>query len=380
MSAPRSQPSLLRRGVRMIATVTVTAGVLGLAVVAVQFGAQTLSARAANTPIPEAAPPTPVDVAVLQAEEGFGVIRAFVGQVEPRKTAAIAFELAGRLDRIAVDEGDLVTQGQVIATQDTELLLSDQTRLEASRDAISAQLEFALQTLERSEALSARGFASQERLDQALATRNELTSRIAEIDANLRSIAIQLEKSTLTAPFEGQITRRAVDGGEALSPGQMVVELVEAGVPQIRVGVPLTIDATDLAQVTVTVDDVAYPATLASLRPDIDPVTRTRTALFDVTSARPLVFGQTATLNIEMSVAQQGVWLPLRSLKEGARGQWTLLVVDADDVVRNASVEVIHSQSDRVYVQGSFPPGTRMILEGPQRVTPGQKVAVSTAR
>ncbi|MEM9268828.1 MAG: efflux RND transporter periplasmic adaptor subunit, partial [Pseudomonadota bacterium] len=333
-----------------------------------------------NTPTPEAAPPTPVSVALLTQEEGFEIARAIVGQVEPRKTASISFELAGQLDQIAVDEGESVSAGQVIATQDTDLLEAEKTRALASRDATQAQLDFALQTVERSSALSARGFASQERLDQAVATRDELTSRIAEIDANLRSIDIQLEKSVLTAPFDGQITRRMVDGGEALSPGQMVVELVETGVPQLRVGLPLTLTEEALSQVSVLVDGVTFPATLASVRPDIDPVTRTRTALFDVTSQTPLVFGQTATLQLQVTVDQPGVWMPLRSLKEGARGQWTILVVDEQNVVRTATVEVLHTQSDRVFVQGSFPSGTRLILEGPQRVAPGQQVAITTTQ
>ncbi|WP_299686282.1 efflux RND transporter periplasmic adaptor subunit [uncultured Tateyamaria sp.] len=356
---------------------TTTAAVIAGAGYAVQTGSSLLAARAADAPPPDPAPLIAVSVRMLAEEQGYSVPRSFVGQVEPRKTVALSFELAGRLDAVLVDEGDTVQQGQLIARQDIDLLRADRTRQQAARKAVEAQLAFALQTVERSEALRDRGFASQERLDQSMATRDELNARISEIDAALTSIDIQLQKAQLFAPFDGRITRRVLDGGEAVGAGQVLVEVVETGVPQIRVGLPLSIDEGSLATARIRVNGTSYAASLASFRPDVDPVTRTRTALFDIEADTPLALGQTARLELTSTVSERGTWVPLRSLKEGDKGQWTLLVVDAENVVRRASVLVIHATSDKAYVQGSFPPGTRMIEEGPQRVTLGQTVQIA---
>ncbi|MEO1780020.1 MAG: efflux RND transporter periplasmic adaptor subunit [Pseudomonadota bacterium] len=357
--------------------VTTTVAVIAGAGFAVQTGASVLAARAADTPPPDAAPLTAVSVRTLTQADGYTVPRSFVGQVEPRKTVALSFELAGRLADVLVDEGDTVVAGQLLARQDIDLLQADRDRQQAARKAVEAQLAFALQTLERSEALLDRGFASQERLDQSMATRDELNARISEIDATLATIDIQLQKAELFAPFDGRITRRVLDGGEAVGAGQVLVEVVETGVPQIRVGLPLSIDESALATAQIRVNGGTYSATLASFRPDIDPVTRTRTALFDIETDSAMALGQTARLELTTHVTENGTWVPLRSLKEGDKGQWTLLVVDADNVVRRASVLVIHATSDEAYVQGSFPTGTRMIEEGPQRVTLGQTVQIA---
>ena len=80
---------------------------------------------------------------------------------------------------------------------------------------------------------------------------------------------------------------------------------------------------------------------------------------------------------IEESVEAAGIWVPTTSLKEGVRGQWTMLVVDAENVVRQASVEILHAESTRVFVRGAFPAGMRLIDAGPQRVTVGQRVTTS---
>ncbi|MEO0746370.1 MAG: efflux RND transporter periplasmic adaptor subunit [Pseudomonadota bacterium] len=369
--------SFFARAVRFVFVLTTTAAVIAGAGYAVQSGASLLAARAADTPPPDPAPLIAVSVRTLTQDTGYSVPRSFVGQVEPRKTVALSFELAGRLDAVLVDEGDTVTEGQVIARQDIDLLRADRDRQQAARKAVEAQLAFALQTVDRSEALRDRGFASQERLDQSMATRDELTARISEIDAALATIDIRLQKAQLFAPFDGRIARRLLDGGEAVGAGQVLVEVVETGVPQIRVGLPLSIDEGAMDTAQISVNGRSYAATLASFRPDIDPVTRTRTALFDIDADTALALGQTARLELQTEVTEDGTWVPLRSLKEGDKGQWTLLVVDADNIVRRASVLVIHATSDQAYVQGSFPPGTRMIEQGPQRVTLGQTVQIA---
>jgi len=370
----RAKPSLLRRLVKGVVTLSITGAVLAGSAYAVAIGSEELAARAAAVPEPEAAPLIPVTAVPMVAEEGYTVTRRFIGQVEPQKTVDVSFELSGRLEDILVDEGDTVTAGQVLARQDTSLLQSERTRLNASRTALEAQLRFANQTVERNEALTGRGFTTQERLDQALSQRDELTARIAEIDANLLNVDIRADKSEIRARIDGRVTARLVDGGETLAPGQRILSLVETAAPQVRIGVPLDLDPANLQQAQIEVGGGTYDATLVTLRPDIDPVTRTRTALFSLDNSATVAFGDTARLIIQDRVAKPGTWVPTTSLKEGARGQWTILTVDQDDTVRNATVEILHAETDRVFVRGSFPDGTRRIDEGPQRVTVGQKV------
>ena len=359
---------------RVSGRVVLTLGVIGGAGLAVQYGATELAQRADAAPSPEAAPAIPVRALPLRMESGYEVTRAFIGQVEAQKTVSLSFELGGRLAEIGVDEGESVAEGQVLARQDTSLLLAERQQLLASKAATEAQLVFAEQTLERNEELKERGFATQAGVDGALATRNELTARMAEIAAGLANVDIRIGKSTIRAPFDGRVTARTVDGGEALSPGQPVLGLVELRAPQVRVGVPLDLDEGRLADASIEIGGERLPATLIGLRPDIDPVTRTRTAIFSVESDAPLAFGQTARLLLTERVEAKGTWVPMTSLKEGVRGQWTVLAVDADDTVRSGVVEILHAESDRVFVRSAFPEGTRLIGEGPQRVTVGQTV------
>ncbi|MEO0524349.1 MAG: efflux RND transporter periplasmic adaptor subunit [Pseudomonadota bacterium] len=370
--------SLARRVVAGIISLGLNGAFIAIAVVAVGAGAAFMTERAEATAeaTAQVAPPTPVSAAPIVFEDGYTVTRRFVGQVEARETVNLSFELAGRLDEVLVGEGDPVEMGQLIARLDTDLLLADRERLNASKKAVLAQLDFADQTVERNEALRDRGFASQERLDEAMATQRELTARVAEIDANLDSIRLQLEKSELHAPMAGRITLSNVDGGETLAAGQTILGLVAEGAPLVRIGLPLNVELSAIDATEITVGARTYSAGVFSVRPDIDPVTRTRTVLFEIESDVDLALGQTASLAATSRVEERGVWVPTRSLKEGARGTWTLQVVDQDNMVRQATVELLYTSGDRVFARGTFPEGTKLLTEGPQRVTAGQLVEV----
>jgi RND family efflux transporter MFP subunit len=261
---------------------------------------------------------------------------------------------------------------------DVALFEVERDRLTASRDAIAAQLSFAKKTVERNAKLIEQGFTSQARLDEAVSRQNELLSRIGELDAALRDVTVRIKKSSIVAPFSGQVTARHVDGGETLRSGELVLGMVEVVSPQVRIGIPLDVDPALLSNVEIEIGGQGYRADIVTLRPDIDPVTRTRTALFDLRNGPNVAFGQTARVHVIDPVHSAGTWVPTTSLKEGTRGQWTLLVADAQKIVRLATVEVLHAEDDRVFVRGAFPEGTVLIDQGPQRVTVGQRVAFNT--
>ncbi|SHH94560.1 efflux RND transporter periplasmic adaptor subunit [Marivita hallyeonensis] len=373
-----TKPSFLRRAGRWVISTTLTLSVVAAAGAAVFFGANTLAERAEAIEPPVEADLTKVSVSPIRIESRYTVPRRFVGQVESGANVALSFELGGRLTDLLVEEGDSVTKGQEIARLDTALLEAERTRLGASRSATASQLDFAESRVVRAEALREEGFASQEALDQARSTRDELRNRIAEIDAALTSVRINIDKSVLYAPFDGQVGAQSVDGGETLAAGQAVLTLLETGTPEVRVGLPLSLSPDILKDAQVDVGGTVYPARLRHLRPDIDPVTRTRTALFEIEATSAPIFGQTATLMLQTEKAIEGAWVPLDALREGSGSVWTVLVVE-DGVVRNAAVEVLHAEETRVYVQGTFEDGTPLIDTGAHRVVPGQAVQVLDA-
>ncbi|WP_227268673.1 efflux RND transporter periplasmic adaptor subunit [Roseobacter weihaiensis] len=348
---------------------------IGIAVAVLVIGVGFLNDRAAAVPEPDPAPALPVSVETLRMEDSYTLPRRFIGQIEARATVSLSFELGGRIDALLVEEGDTVTAGQEIARLDIDLLEADRRRLEASRAASKAQLVSAESRLARAMQLQKQGFTSQETLDQALAARDELSNRIAETDAALDTVAINIEKSVLFAPFDGQIAAQNVDAAETIQAGQEIVTVMETSAPEFRVGLPLDVSAEALARVQIDVAGQALPATLKRIRPDIDPVTRTRTALFSLDIERDVVFGQTASLVMRSTVAAQGAWVPADALQSGEGSVWTVMIV-VEDKLYPAAVEILHLEDERAFVTGSFDADAQIVTSGAHRIVGGQTVTI----
>ena len=120
-----------------------------------------------------------------------------------------------------------------------------------------------------------------------------------------------------------------------------------------------------------------YAATLVHVRPDLDPRTRTRNAVFELTledGQTAPAFGQSGQITLTQSVQDAGAWVPLQALREGVNGSWTILTVDGENRAALEAVELLHANDARAFVRGSFDDQTQVIAAGPHRVVPGQAV------
>jgi RND family efflux transporter MFP subunit len=363
-----------RRAAHGLARLGVTLAVVGGAALAVHQGATVLAERAEAAEPPPGAPALPVEVRRVALQEGFATERRFLGRLAPMQDTALSFEAGGRVMEMRVEEGDTVAAGAVVARLDTALLDTQAARLAAARAALEADYELAGRRLARRSELQDRGFSPEAALDEAELSRAALAARLREVDAQIREVEVRRDKAVLRAPFPGRVAARAVDTGATVAAGQTVLRLMQEGAAELRVGLPLWVDAAPGTDWPVEIEGRPATATLVALRPDIDPDTRTRTALLRVDDA-DAPFGATATLAVPRRIEATGAWLPRTALREGAPGVWTVLVLDAENVVRAVPVEVLHAEADRVYLAGPFDAGMRAIAGGTQRVTPGQTVA-----
>lgn len=372
-------PNLLQRLAASTAKLFVTAGFVAVAGVAVWQGSSLLASRAAAVEKPESTEPLAVSVSTITMQNGYMIERSFTGQIEAPQTAQLSFEQGGTLADVMVDDGDQVSDGELIAKLDDRLLRADLDRLVAAKQAIAAQLELATLTDQRQAELKSKGFASAQTADQTRLSIIELQARMAETEAAILAAEVRLEKTEIRAPFAGTINRRLIDPGNTVGGGQGVVSLVENGQPVFRVGVDPRL-AAQLAigdTTTVELEGMAEAATLIAVLPQIDPATRTRTVRARLDEAVSATYGQTGELVLTETVGGRGAWIPLTALEDGVRGLWTIKTIAPDETtVGVEAVEIIHADSTRAFVRGTFTEDTRFVDGGVHRVVSGQTVRV----
>lgn len=373
--------------VRRLMSASLKLSVAGLVVGATIVGVETLRSRAeaaAEATSSAATEPVQVMATAIAMEDGYDIVDRFAGRLEPARTTQLAFERGGLVTEVLVAEGELVTAGATIARLDVAMLEANRSRLRAQRDQAAAALELARLTLERQSSLSGQGHVSGQRLDEArLATVVE-AARLAEVDAALDVLAVDIDKSEVRAPFAGIVGARRIDEGAVVSPGSPIVDILENLKPVARIGVaPAVADQLVVgARKNLHVGGRKTPARLQALRPDLDGVTRTVTALFALDEPAGATFGEVVELRLSRRVSEPGAWVPLEALIEGRRGLWSVLVATGrgdDAQVTRESVELLHVADSRAFVRGTFRAGSHLVAGGVHRVVPGQAVSIAAA-
>lgn len=178
-----------------------------------------------------------VTTQAAQEQATYAVRRSFVGRVEARRSTDVGFELGGAVLWIAVDEGDSVEPGQLLARLDTKRLAAKRGELEARLHEAEARLSLLASTRERTrEALELNAVSTQQwdEADRGFAAQEAVVRRAA---AEIESVDVDIAKSSLRAPFSGVIARCFVDEGSVVAAGEPLFRLLEIGRPEIRVGI-----------------------------------------------------------------------------------------------------------------------------------------------
>lgn len=363
---------------KRIGSVVLSSLFIILAGLLVWQGSAIIADRAAAVEEPLATPVPKVSVDRISLQSQYSIERRFTGQIEAPQNASLSFERGGTLARVWVDDGDQVTKGQLLAELDDRTLKAEVERLEASMKALRSQLELASVTDKRQTRLQQEGFTSAQNADQARIAVDEIRARIAETAAAVSIAKIRLEKSKITAPFNGAVNQVLIDAGNTVAGGQTLISVVEQSQPIFRVGIDpqLSNSVAIDDELAISISGNAYKARVVSMLPQIDAATRTRIVRARVIDSPTLAFGLTGEAVFSQDVSGTGAWVPLVALEDGVRGLWTINTL-SDDVpprVQMEAIEVIHTESDRAYVRGTLVDGATFIDDGVHRVVAGQRV------
>lgn len=373
----RRRPFSARWQRRIVRALTLLSGLpLLLALAACDWSSQ------ADTSVPDYR--HKVSVVEVAFQDGYEVHREFAGEVVAPQSPTVAFELAGQVRALLVDEGDTVLAGDVLARLDTQLLDAEADELESRAEEIRADLDLARRNLARIERLEAEQLASERE-------RDELASRVRLLQASLRRNAaaldgnrIRREKSLLLAPFDARVRQRLVDEGAVVAAGAPVFELVQNLQREVRVGLPLSV-AKALAvgdELTVRSGAEKAPGRVVGIGVEVDQGTRSQA--IRVAVERPWAPGELAYLEVGTKEPVRGAWLPDTAVTGGLRGTWLAYVAvpdgDGGAVLESRTVTIEHASAGRLYVTGALRAGDRVVSGGLHRVAPGQRVRFETVK
>ncbi|EPX56532.1 hypothetical protein D187_007874 [Cystobacter fuscus DSM 2262] len=333
------------------------------------------------------------------------------GFVASRRRSVIAPQVAGRLVEVAVDEGDAVKEGQVLARLDdrdarvmaararAEIQAARQRLLAARATATRARNDLArAERLARAQVITRASLEESQALAQA-SSAEELAAS-AQLTAARRAAEaaqLQLSHTVVRAPFPGTVVRKLADEGAVLAPAALeqeniggIVELVDLGaleveaevseeqLPRIEVGQPALIflDA---------YPDQAFAGKVRSVRPAIDrsKATADVNVQFDEIppGALPDMGSRVAFLKEELPpealTKKDGALRVPASAVVRSEGQSVVWVV-RDGRLKRQPVRVAEKVGDEVALAQGPRPGTQVVVSPDNRLRTGRKVKVLT--
>jgi len=324
--------------------------------------------------------PMPVAATVYTLQPAFTRDANYLGVIKAGSDSAVGFEVGGVLTDLPATEGMRVSPGDVLAQLGTD---RRQARLDAAAAAyrrVMAERAQAEARAERIALLVEDGSASQQNYDDARFSAQALAAAEKTADAQRQSAQLELDKSTLRAPYEAVVAERMVQTGAVVALGTPVLRLVTATGREAHVGVPADV-ARRLVPgnaYTLVLKGESFSTELRSIRDDLDPITLTVGAVFDLPASTSVAVGESAVLQIAEEVDSAGGWLPISALLEAPRGLWDVLTItpDADGRHRaqRESVEILYTRGNEVFVRGTLANEAAVVASGLQRISPGDLV------
>ncbi|MCL1139678.1 efflux RND transporter periplasmic adaptor subunit [Shewanella pneumatophori] len=316
----------------------------------------------------------------LELTDEYQFSQTFSGTIRSGNTTAIGFELSGKIKELAVDSGDNVKQGQLLAKLDTRLLLAEKNELNASLSQNKADLDLAKATLDRSLGLQQQGYVSEQQLDEQKGQLNSLLAAKTRLNASLLANQLKIDKSSLLAPFDGVISKRTHNLGEVVNLGSPVYTIIEHNNIQAYIGVPVTIanKLTTGQSVDITVRDQQFQGKIAGIGAELHPVTRTVDLRVTLPTSAQVINGELSYLNYQQTIASQGYWVPLSALTDGVRGLWNIYTLGQADgdlfSIERRDVEIIYTAQDKAYINGAISPNEQYVSQGLHKLVAGQLV------
>jgi RND family efflux transporter MFP subunit len=324
-----------------------------------------------------------VNVMPIQWDQQYVQKRLVVGRAEAPQTAAIGFDLSGPVMDILVDEGQGVVAGQMLAKLDDQRLRAQMSELSAILNRAKSEANLTELSLKRVVELVDKKLESVQRLDESRESVNAANAFVDEILARKQTLLIEIGKTKLLAPFDGSVVSRLVDKGTVVAAGQTLFNLQQNGQLEVRFAFSADyVNKFSLGQViTLSTQTKQILGKIKSIAQQRRLDTRTVDVIVSLTEQHLSILpGDLLHIDISSDINAQGFWVPRRALVSDVRGLWSLFtveVIDGEQLLVTKLVEMVHADDKKSFVRGALKDGEPVVIEGVQRLVPGQKVLIN---
>lgn len=314
----------------------------------------------------------------------------YTTRLESPENVALMPRVSGVIDRIAFNEGDEVSQGDLLFKLDDRPFAAAVANLEAQIVSAKAALDQAQNEAMRAVRLLERKAMSTEQAESRTSVLQQKEAQLTALKAQLTAAQLDLQFTSVRSPINGVISRANITRGNNVLAGQSVLTSIVSNkamyayfdVDERTWNTSFTdVTATSRQQVVmqkVGSQEFAYSGYINFIDNQINPATGTLRvrAIFEKTSHQ-LRAGSFARIKLAANSITEQVIVPDRAIGTDLKNRF-VLTVGENNVLEYKHVEVGERYGNLRAVTSGLKQGDVIAVNGPARVGPGMPVTPNT--
>ena len=367
-------------------------------------GGIAIGATAATRAQPAAGGPPAVGV-VEATKRPITETSEFLGRIEAVNRVNVVARVTAFLEKRLFKEGAEVKAGDELYRLERGPFEADLEAKKAQVAQLQAMLENARLTAERARILLSGPAGQQSTYDAALANQRSLEAQVQAAQAQVQASQINLDYTVIRSPIDGKIGRTAVTEGNVVSPGSGVLTTIVSQDPMyvifpvsVRQGLELReryaprggLNAVVLklrllegrlydqtGKLDFVDNTIAQSTDTLTVR-GVIPNSMLHDASTTASPVRELTDGEFVTGLLEGVQPVEVLAIPRSAVLSDQQGDY-VFVVGPDNKAEQRRIQLGQSTPTMASVISGLSPGDKVIVEGLQRVRPGQPVSPGPA-
>ncbi|SFW38337.1 RND family efflux transporter, MFP subunit [Sinomicrobium oceani] len=291
------------------------------------------------------------------------------GNVEGMQTLRLGFMVAGRVSHIAVEEGQSIQKGALLASLDDSdyrigLEAAEGKLLEVEDKYNRLKMMYDRNSLSEADFVQVKAGLQQARAQQKLRLKNVNDTR-------------------LYAPISGVLLKKGVSEGEVIDKGMPVFGLADIDEVKVNAAVPENninqIRMDQEAKVNIPALDTVYTGKVTEVGLAAEATTRTYNAKITLQNPRHRILpGMIAEIRINTPQKEKALTIPGSAVQRGADNTTFVYVLDGDKkrvFRRNISVGKLFGE--QMEVTSGLREGEQIVTEGQQKLYDGTPVTLN---
>lgn len=309
----------------------------------------------------------------------------YSGAVKARTEMNLGFRVAGKITERAVNIGDKVKPGDLLARIDATDYQLGVSTAEANLQAAEKQVETARLADQRAAQLYDKKFASEAQREQAALAYKQASSQRDAALSSLRQASNQVGYAELRADQSGIVTSVSADTGQVVGAGTPVVAVAVDGEKEVQIAVPELEIAQFQPGKPVKVSfwsdaKLVLDGKVREVAGSADPQSRTFSVRVSLPDDARVLLGMTAGVQASVENGPKLVSIPLSALSKLEDKQIVWVVKQGDDTVHARNIKVAEFVDDGVQVAEGLEPGDLVVAAGTQFMTENLKVKLPEQR